>query len=107
MMDEMNEPVACSLGSGELNAKRTELLPALVERAATREMLSAGYRLTFTADADLIQLIARVIDAERQCCRFLQFQLTVPASGGQVTLDVTGPNGTREFLEGTILRASD
>ena len=30
--------------------------------------------------------------------RFLQFTITVQADGGPVTLDLTGPHGTQEFL---------
>jgi hypothetical protein len=102
----MTEPIACTVPPDDLKRKGTELLPGLFQRASTREMLQAGYRLTFDADTETLHLIARVIDAERQCCRFLEFQLVVPPSGGPMTLDVTGPNGTREFLEGTILRTS-
>jgi hypothetical protein len=39
-----------------------------------------------------------MIDAVRQCCQFLRFQLTVEAAGGPVVLDVTGPAGSQEFL---------
>ena len=42
--------------------------------------------------------MARAIDAERQCCRFLRFQLVVEQDGAPMTLDVTGPAGTKEFL---------
>jgi hypothetical protein len=45
----------------------------------------------------MVPTIARVMDAERQCCRFLRFQLTVEPDGGPVLLDLTGPPGTREF----------
>jgi hypothetical protein len=40
----------------------------------------------------------RTIDAERQCCRFLKFALTVEPDAGDVWLEVTGPDGTTEFL---------
>ena len=55
-------------------------------------------RLTFTASSATLDLIARTIDAERQCCRFLTFQLTVTPDLGAFVLDVTGPAGTREIL---------
>jgi acetamidase/formamidase len=43
-------------------------------------------------------VITRTIDAERRCCRFLRFQLTVEPADGPVLLDLTGPPGTREFV---------
>ena len=42
--------------------------------------------------------IAQAIDAERQCCRFVRFTLTVEPDEGPITLDLTGPPGSREFL---------
>jgi hypothetical protein len=40
-----------------------------------------------------------MIQAERKCCQFLQFHLTVSAAGGPIALELTGPAGTREFLD--------
>jgi hypothetical protein len=51
------------------------------------------------AASDALTAIVSVVDAERQCCRFLRFQITVEADEGPVCLDVTGPSGTREFLD--------
>jgi hypothetical protein len=46
----------------------------------------------------VLSQIAAAVDAERQCCRFLQFSITVEADGGPISLDLRGPSGTREFL---------
>jgi len=40
-----------------------------------------------------------MIDAERRCCPFLRFQVVAEAGNGPVWLEVTGPVGTRQFLE--------
>ena len=57
-----------------------------------------GYRLRFTATDDILPAIARAVDAERQCCRFLRFQVTVEPDGGPIWLDTIGPVGAGEFL---------
>ena len=49
-------------------------------------------------DDRLLGDVARAVDAERQCCRFLSFTIIVNPDGGPITLDLTGPEGTREFL---------
>jgi predicted RNA methylase len=41
---------------------------------------------------------AVAVDAERRCCRFLRFTLTVEPDEGLFTLDLTGPQGTLEFV---------
>jgi len=92
-----NEPIACSLEPGALHARRDALLPGLAARAEHIDEIEAGYRLRF-ADAALLMSVASAIDAERQCCRFLEFRLTVEPGGRAMWLDVTGPAGGREFL---------
>ena len=48
--------------------------------------------------AGMLSFIAQAVDAERQCSRFLRFQVTVEPDGGPVRLDLSGPPGAREFL---------
>ena len=93
-----NLPVACALTPEAIAARRAGLLPGLAERADAREEIPDGIRLRFTPAADTVRVIADTIDAERQCCRFLRFTLTVEQDGGPVWLGMTGPPGTREFL---------
>jgi hypothetical protein len=58
--------------------------------------------LEFAPSGDTIVLIARVVEAERHCCRFLRFGMTVEPDGGPVSLDLTGPAGTRDFLSALL-----
>ena len=99
----MNElPVACTLGPAALKARREGLLADLVRRADAQEQLPDGHSLRFAAADDTLGLIARAIDAERQCCRFLRFRVTVEPNEGPILLELTGPEGTRDFLSALI-----
>jgi len=40
-----------------------------------------------------------VIDGERHCCRFLRFTIAADEDRGSVTVEITGPDGTAQFLE--------
>ena len=93
-----NPPIACTLTPGQLSACRDHLLPGLVARAQRNDLVSDGYRLTFDATSDALQAIASTIERERHCCQFLRFQLTIEPAGGPIVLDITGPDGTREFV---------
>jgi len=95
-------PVACTLNPAALAERKSGLLAELLRRATLREDLDDGYRFTFEPSSDVLALIAQAIDAERQCCRFLRFQLTVDAAEGPVTLELTGPAGTRELLDAIL-----
>jgi hypothetical protein len=94
-----NLPIACTLPPGEPGARGDDLLHGLVRQAVERHDLPEGYRFRFGPDAEILQRIAWAMGAERQCCRFLTFQLTAEADGGPIWLDVTGPHGTRAFLD--------
>jgi hypothetical protein len=94
----LTSPIVCELTPEAIKAGREGLLPGLAERALVREQTDDGYRLTFAPTSETLQLIARVIDAERKCCRWLSFSLTVAPEGGPVVLTLSGPAGAREFL---------
>lgn len=91
-------PVACTLSPAALKARRSGLLADLVRRAENREQLPDGWRLRFAAVEDIVPTIARTVDAERHCCRFLRFTILVQPDSGPICLDMQGPAGTREFL---------
>jgi hypothetical protein len=91
-------PIACTLGPAALEARRQGLLADLVGRANQRLELPDGYRLRFAPSEHTLGAIARMVEAERHCCRFLRFTLTVEPDEGPITVDLTGPPGTREFL---------
>ena len=91
-----NEPIMCTLTPGELAARRQTLLPGLLEQVIAREPLPEGLRVRFASDPGILSRIAAAIEAERHCCRFFRFELTVSAE--LISLDITGPPGTGAFL---------
>jgi len=94
--------VTCSLDAAAIDARRDALLTDLVRRAEHREQLPAGYRLRFPATGDTLAAVARAVEAERQCCRFLRFLITVEPDGGPISLELAGPPGTGEFLRALL-----
>jgi hypothetical protein len=95
-------PIACTLGPAAIKARREDLLGGLVRQAEERVDLPNGYRVRFKAQDGLLSMIANVVDTERQCCRFLRFQLTIEPDERSIWLEFTGPPGTREFLAGML-----
>ena len=91
-------PIACTLTPDALQARRTGLLADLLRRIDGREDLPNGIRLQFTSTAETLTTIASVVEAERHCCRFLRFGITIEPDGGPVFLELSGPLGTREFV---------
>jgi hypothetical protein len=91
-------PIVCTLSADALEARREGFLADLLRRAGGHELTAEGLRLVFSADAGTLATIARVVDAERRCCRFLRFVITVAPDGGPIALELSGPPGSREFI---------
>jgi hypothetical protein len=95
-------PIACELTPAELAVRREELLRGLLALAQERITITNGLRWRFAPAAEFLTAAAKTIDAERQCCRFLKFVLTVEPDAGGMWLEITGPEGTAEFLNSLL-----
>ena len=91
-------PIACTLTPGEIRSGRTDLLPGLADLAVRRAPLPNGVRLVFAPSAATLRRIGEVVAREKRCCGFLDFRVRTGGIPGAIRLDVTGPEGTREFL---------
>lgn len=98
--EKVDLPVVCTLTPSSIATRKAALLPGLVRQAEGREDTADGMRLRFPSDA--LSTVVATVDAERQCCRFLRCQITVEPDGGPIWLLLTGPAGTREFLDALI-----
>ncbi|HEV8580920.1 MAG TPA: hypothetical protein VGX68_17780 [Thermoanaerobaculia bacterium] len=96
-------PVACSLTTPELREREQTVLAKIRSQAREVRDLDSGYALRFAPEDGVIPDLATLIDLERQCCPFLQFELKVLPANGPIWLELTGPEGTRDFLR-TILQ---
>ena len=58
-------PVACTLSPAALQARREDLLNAVLRRTKERRELPNGYSLRFAAEGDVLAEIARTVDNVR------------------------------------------
>lgn len=98
MSDEL--AIACNLSAADLESRAEDLLPGLLKLAAERRLEESGYALRFPASA--LATLFQVIEAERLCCPFFRFHITVEPNEGPVWMALSGPAGTREFIEAFI-----
>jgi hypothetical protein len=64
--------------------------------------MPGGFRWRFDSRADLVKKAGEVIESEHGCCRFLRFVLVVEPGDGPMFLEVTGPEGTADFLSALV-----
>lgn len=93
-------PLVCNMGvftpvQREAHIQKTAELIQSVQRV---EEVENGYEFTFPNASELILKTAEFISNERLCCPFLKFSLNVISENEPVTLTLTGPIGTQEFL---------
>jgi|HubBroStandDraft_2_1064218.scaffolds.fasta_scaffold124176_1 hypothetical protein len=90
--------VACRLTDAEFRKRKATLLAAFKAGVEVVEELDHGYAFRVPGDKHWLALAADLMAAERECCRFLTFNMTAEANLGAVTVRITGPEGTKEFL---------
>ena len=71
------------------------------------EEVENGFEFIFPNpnDSDILTSMAEFISNERRCCPFLKFTLTINIDPQPITLTLTGPEGTQEFLRAEFTEA--
>jgi hypothetical protein len=101
-----DNPIACRLADPEFRKREATLLSQFKSAVLSTEELPDGYAFRILADKKGMVLVCELILAERECCPFLTFELTAQPNMGPVSVRVTGPASTKDFLK-TILCKSE
>jgi hypothetical protein len=91
--------VACCLSDAELRKREVTVLAHFKSALIATEELPDGYVFRVPGDKKWMALVWELMVAERECCPFLTFELTAQPNIGPVSVRVTGPAGTKDFLK--------
>ena len=95
---ENNQAIACSLTDVQLQQRRkAELSEAKSAIIAVKETEN-GFVYEFDSSIERIAALANLVNLEHQCCPFLTFRIAVEPGDRPVSLEISGPAGTKEFL---------
>lgn len=97
-MDCVRLPVACSLMDSELQERRRNVLDKVRTVVSEVKEIENGFIYRLPSDGSWIKELANLVELEHQCCPFLKFNITVEPGDGPIWLEMTGPQGTKEFL---------
>jgi hypothetical protein len=97
-----DNPVACCLTDAELRQREATLLAQFKSALTTTEEIADGYAFRIPGENRWLALVADLIVAERECCPFLRFELTAEPKMGALTIRITGPEGTKQFLRSIL-----
>jgi hypothetical protein len=67
-----------------------------------RSVASPDEGYAFRFDADAFDDVGRFVRNERLCCPFLSFTVELSPDGGPIWVRLTGPSGTRSFLDAEL-----
>ncbi|MFL6546870.1 MAG: hypothetical protein ACJ8LM_17030 [Candidatus Udaeobacter sp.] len=97
-MANIDVPVACSLTTAELQQRREDVLRGIRNAVLEVREHAEGFAYRFLSDDQLLDQLAEMIKLERRCCPFLRFDLRIEPGDGPVWLELSGPDGTKQFL---------
>jgi hypothetical protein len=96
-METAAKPVTCKLTTAELQKRKATVIEELKALVLTRKELANGYAYEFEGTDETLDKLIAFIKTERMCCDFFTFALTVEEN--KALLDITGPEGAKEFLK--------
>jgi hypothetical protein len=99
----MRPAVTCTLSSKHRRQRRRELQLPLRERMLTADTLPDGYLFTFPSWPAIWIDLAHLVALERQCCRFLDFQMELRSEERAIHLRITGPPEAKEIIGSLFL----
>jgi hypothetical protein len=97
-MEKIDLPIACKLTDLQFQERRAGVLKKAKDSVLEKKELDDGYSYRLSLDRISITELAELITVERECCPFLQFDLHFEPGEGPVWMELTGPDGTKDFL---------
>lgn len=98
----MSEVMSCNLSHPEFRERKATMIAELKSLTVSKVEIAHGYRYAFSGSDQLIDLLTAFIKAERQCCHFMEFSLSTNGTSGHTYLELTGPEGVKEFIDKEI-----
>jgi hypothetical protein len=93
-------PLTCNMDvfNREQREDHIRVTTELVKAMQNIREIQNGYEFVFPNESQYITGIAEFIANERLCCPFLEFGLNVKSNDPSISLSLSGPVGTQEFL---------
>lgn len=90
--------LVCSLTDEEFRKHKETVIASLKKQVLEKKELDNGYAFRFKGDAKTLKEVNAFVDAERQCCEFFTFDLSVSVDESEAWLSMTGPEGVKDFI---------
>ena len=92
----------CKLTTPELQQRKKTVIAELKSLVIERTEIPSGMKFKFAGSDKTLDLLINFIKTERLCCDFFQFTLSVGDEKSFAWFELTGPEGTKGFIESEI-----
>ncbi len=97
--DKCKSPLTCKLTSAEMQQRKTAVLALIQKNVLEKKELDDGYAFKFQGNDAMIDTLTAFIKTEKECCDFFTFNLAVRGNQDYVWLQLTGPEGVKDFIK--------
>ncbi len=92
----------CKLTTPELQQRKSIVIESLKKQVILTKELAKGYAFKFTGTDKMVDELTEFIKTERECCDFFTFTLSVKGDKSEIWLEMTGAEGTKDFMKAEL-----
>ncbi len=91
--------LTCKLTTPELQQRKKTVVAELKSLLLEKTELEHGFKYKFDGSDKMLDLLNSFIKTERLCCDFFVFNLTASSDTKFTWLELTGPEGIKDFIK--------
>src|SRR5688500_8908692 len=91
--------LTCKLTTPELQQRKKTVVAELISLLLEKIELENGFKYKFDGSHKMLDLLNSFIKTERLCCDFFVFNLTASSDTKFTWLELTGPEGVKDFIK--------
>lgn len=107
MSDDTDRELFCKLDEALNESRRPKVETLFLEKLQNRRETEEGYAFEFPSDDESCERVFEFVDAERKCCPFFRFDVTVEPDEGPIWLEIGGSDRVKSFVEENLLEEID
>lgn len=94
--------LSCKLTTPELQERKKTVIAELKNLVLEKVETDKGFKYKFDGSDKTLDLLNNFIKTERLCCSFFVFTLTASSDATSSWLELSGPEGTKDFIKHEI-----
>lgn len=91
--------LSCKLTTPELHQRKKTVIAELKNEVLEKTETERGFKYKFNGSDKMLDLLNSFIKTERLCCDFLVFNITASSDSSFTWLELSGPEGAKDFIK--------